>query len=186
MKTLNAAGRFWFSYALLVIAGLIYSVHSHAGYFGTVLVKTGAMDYTGFVQGATSGCYLTPGMALMALSGGTQYYWVVTAMGSDGTWSAVSTTGAGGSVSGTFGVCQASPNVQQLPPMSGGVVDPAISGDSVLSGSGGGSSGGGDMEALFGWDAELFQLAITGSLLLFAVGFGIGLIVNAVRRARSP
>lgn len=185
MKTLNAAGRFWFSYVLLVIAGLIYSVHSHAGYFGTVLVKTGAMDYTGFVQGATSGCYLTPGMALTALSGGSQFYWVVTAMGSDGTWSAVSTTGAGGSVSGTFGVCQASPNVQQLPPMSGGVVDPAISGDSVLSGSGGSSGGSADMEAYFGYNAELFELAVGASLLVFAIGVGVGLIINTVRRARS-
>jgi hypothetical protein len=37
----------------------------------------------------------------------------------------------------------------------------------------------------FGFDLEAFELAVGASLLMFGIGFGIGLIVQAVRRART-
>lgn len=36
-----------------------------------------------------------------------------------------------------------------------------------------------------GWDTPAFELAFGGGLLMFAIGLGIGLIVSAVRRART-
>jgi len=36
----------------------------------------------------------------------------------------------------------------------------------------------------FGWDEASFDLAFGGALLLFVIGYGVGLIVNIVRRTR--
>lgn len=182
---LNSAGRFWLSYVAFWLFGLLFSIHSYAGYSATVTAYVPTMSYTGFALNQVSGCFLTPGMAISSMSG-TQYYWQLTSLNSDGTWTAVGTTGTHGSASGTFSICQADPGVSWLPPMAGGVVDPAISGDSVLSGSGGGSSGGmADMEAYLGFNAELFEIAVAGSLVVFAIGFGVGLVINTIRRGRT-
>lgn len=38
----------------------------------------------------------------------------------------------------------------------------------------------------FGWSTEAFELAVGGSLLIFAVGMGVGMIVQLIRRMRTP
>lgn len=38
----------------------------------------------------------------------------------------------------------------------------------------------------FGWDVAAFELAAGGALLMFSTGFGIGLIVQLIRRLRTP
>lgn len=184
MTRLNSAGRFWLSYLLLLLAGLVYSIHSHAGYYVQVTSTTNP----GYVPvGYSTGCYLVPSMAVWSIPAGSyQSYWKVTAMNADGTFSAVvDHWGISQSVQGVFSTCVASPLVASLPNFTGGVSDPAISGDSVLSASGGSSGGSSDMEAYLGFNQELFELAVGGSLLVFALGFGVGLIVNIVRKARN-
>lgn len=171
-KRLNPAGWFWLSYSAVILAGLLYSVHSHAGYFARVTAFVPAMNYTSFALGAESGCYLTPSMAVSALSG-TSYYWRLTSIETNGMWSAIGDTGGGGTVSGTFGTCTAQPSVTFFPPMSGGVVDPAISGDSVLSGSGGSSGGSGVNLIMSAAEAEPIAGAF---LLLLAIAFGVRMI----------
>ncbi len=37
----------------------------------------------------------------------------------------------------------------------------------------------------FGWDSDAFNAAVSGGFTLFAVGFGVGLIINQVRKMRS-
>lgn len=135
---------------LLAVVLLFCSALSHAGYYAKVTsYGPGTMNYTAFALDATSACMLTPSMAITALASTTSYY-VVTAIGADGTWSAVGQSGGGGQASGVYSECTASPAVAAFPPLAGGVTDPAISGTSVLSGSSGGGSGGssGDLVAL--------------------------------------
>lgn len=38
----------------------------------------------------------------------------------------------------------------------------------------------------FGWDVSAFEVAVGGALGMFAVGFGIGLIIQNLRRLRTP
>lgn len=37
----------------------------------------------------------------------------------------------------------------------------------------------------FGWDEAAFEVAFGGVLLLFAIGVGVGLIINIIRRGRT-
>lgn len=181
---ISGVGRFWLAYLALWALGVVYASSSHAGYYARVTVFNPGMNYTGFALGAESGCYLTPSMAIFSIAN-TSYYWSLTALDSSGSWAAVGQTGGGGSVSGTFGLCTAQPSVTNFPPMSGGVTDPAISGDSVLSGSGGSSGGSADMEALFGWDAAMFELGVKTAFAMMAIGLGVGLIISLVRKMRT-
>lgn len=36
------------------------------------------------------------------------------------------------------------------------------------------------------WDSTAFEYAVGGGLLMFATGFGVGLVLNAVRKMRTP
>ncbi len=38
----------------------------------------------------------------------------------------------------------------------------------------------------FGWSTDGFELALGAALLMFATGFGIGLVVQLIRRLRTP
>lgn len=43
-----------------------------------------------------------------------------------------------------------------------------------------------DAQTNFGWDQTAFDAAVTGGFTFFAIGLGIGLIVQAIKRARTP
>lgn len=38
----------------------------------------------------------------------------------------------------------------------------------------------------FGWDSAAFEVAVEGTLLSFAAGVGVGLLISVVKRFRSP
>lgn len=42
-----------------------------------------------------------------------------------------------------------------------------------------------DAQTNFGWNEEAFAYGFLGVLSMFAIGFGVGLIVNILRRART-
>lgn len=137
-------GLSWAVSAFLVIMLSLLTLQScYAGYYATVVSRSGNTTY-GIAAGQSTGCYLTPSMAMSVAIGNSPN---ITALDATAyTWS-----GTDGTVgyfyytvfSGTFGLCSASPLTAALPNFIGGVSDPAISGNSVLSGSssGAGSSG---------------------------------------------
>lgn len=167
--------RFWVLYLFFLVL-LCCSGVSHAGYYAVVTSAYSNHPYT--VQGRTSGCYLTPSMAICQ----TGYYCngnlSLTAI--DDTAKTFTANYNGGSYawSGTYGNCEAQPQGGSLPTFVGGVSDPAITADGIV----GGSSGG--QEEMF--NTEVFEYAAGGALLMFAIGFGIGLAVQAIRRLRTP
>lgn len=154
---------------LLALAGA-----ANAGYYVTVVSHTGSMKVGNFnVDGKTGLCYLTPSMALAGFAGTANYY-IVTAMSAAGTWEV---SGNGGTSAGTFSTCTAVPQVFTIPAFVGGVSDPAIEDGSILSASGGGSSGGCMEFITNAADAELIAGAF---LLLLAIAFGVRQIRAAI------
>jgi hypothetical protein len=133
---------------------LLIASPSWAGYYAQVT--------SGTLTGRTSGCYLTISMAILyAMNTSTQ----VTAIGENGTWSALaSAMSAPKEQSGTWATCTAQPLGGSLPAYLGGVTDPSISPDGINS-----SSGGSNMDVITNpQDAELIAGAI---LLLLAIVF---------------
>lgn len=43
-----------------------------------------------------------------------------------------------------------------------------------------------DAQTNFGWNADAFDVGVQGVLMMFVTGVGIGLIVNLVRKMRTP
>lgn len=43
-----------------------------------------------------------------------------------------------------------------------------------------------DAQSNFGWNANAFDLAVYGSLLMFVTGLGIGWATSLIRRLRTP
>lgn len=43
-----------------------------------------------------------------------------------------------------------------------------------------------DAQSNFGWNADAFDVGVQGVLMMFVTGIGIGLIVQQIRRMRTP
>ncbi len=121
---------------LIILLAVLISVPASAGYYARLTEYTPTMQYTKFGENTVSTCYLTPSMAIAGLGASSGYY-VVTAL-SDGAWSVKGTTAGGGYASGIYAECSGPSNVYAMPPMEGGVSDPAIVGGSIIDGNGGG------------------------------------------------
>lgn len=124
-----------FSRTLLTLIGLLLSFSASAGYYARMTDYTPTMTYTKFGENTVSGCYLTPSMAIAALATTTAYYYVTELQ--NGTWSVRGTTSGGGYASGIYAECDVQASVYSLPQLEGGVIDPAITGGSIMSGGGG-------------------------------------------------
>ncbi len=165
----------------LLLALVMFSGLAQAGYTLTVTAK--GPSYFGPGVGTVTGCYLLPTMAINTLySNG--YGWLVLSIDDVGNWSAkLNNPGTPDVFTGTYtqGACITDPGIYYLPAMATGVTDPAISPEGVLSGA---SNSGGSMTEVF--DPVALQMASVGALMMLATGFGVGLIIQLVRRLRTP
>ncbi len=181
---------------LIVVLCFLFSVPAWAGYYA-VITSSNSSQYA--AVGVTSTCYLTPSMAINWFGVRQGQVLTVTAMASDASTFSASFSNGSYILSGTVGICSASPAVGGLPQFLGGLSDPAISGNSVLSGSSGSSgssSSSADTQALTaavtsvstGVQALVTKSqALNGSVAVMADGVGnLATAVNNVATATSP
>lgn len=179
---ITAARSFWRSCVLAFALGL-FSFNAQSGYSANV---TQSSNTAYFPLRGFGACYLTVGMAVTSVAGNGVYVDSIDASGFTwhGTYGASSPINA----SGSFISCTATANGGTQPAMSAAVSDPGLSaGGGISTGSGSGSSGVLTINVPeLQWDAETFDIAVGGSLLIFVTGFGVGLVINIVRRLRTP
>lgn len=159
---------------LIAVALLFVSGFAAAGYYATATAPT--VTYCGPAP-ISSGCYLTIGMAIKATCPTTVNN--IIALDADAkTWT--SNYVAGQYVaSGIYGECTALAQGGGQPAFEGAYSDPSV----LPTGVAGGSSTGGSEEM---FDLEVFELAAGAALLMFVTGFGIGLVIQLIRRLRTP
>lgn len=110
-----------------------------AGYYARTTVRGSGEVYSQPV-GTSSGCYLLPSMAIASLFGGCYSCYAISSLSGNGTFSVIhsqypANTSYG--FSGTFGSCSQSPAaVASMPSFVGGVSDPALVDNTILTGSG--------------------------------------------------
>lgn len=148
MIRLNAAGRFWVGYALVLALALGWGSSAHAGYYASI--TNGGSVVSWKANGTVSGCYMTVGMAIGSLS--TSQPITVTAISSESsTWTgAMLGTYIG---SGSWGTCTSAAATGTQAGFSGGASDPAFVDGGIATGGSGGSSA--DLTALQNTVTEL-------------------------------
>ena len=181
---------FLIGFILAITAGI-----ASAGYYATTVSCTGSVNYQPCANrapyiGNITSCYLTPSMAVNSLpkynNGGP---WQVSAMTETSSTSQYSIEGTAiWTIS--IATCTANPNAMALPLFLGAASDPVITSGNYST-SGGTSTSGGSCTPFTpeqlafltgGFDGDVATLAFTGTMLLFAVGLGIGLVVSQVRK----